>query len=126
MYPAVMTAEILRDNPDWVFVFGDNTVGVGYGGAAALRDEPNAYGFVTKIYPNDEDSSFFRPSNYVPTYLDQMQLLVAKISNNPFKTFFISKIGAGLANKYHIFEEIIKPSMPVLLKPYPNVVFMWD
>lgn len=121
-----MTAQMLRENPDWVFVFGDNTLGTGYGGAAALRDEPNAYGFITKIYPDDRDGSFFTPADYVPVYLDQMQLLIERVRNNPFNTFFISKLGSGLANKFHIFEQVIAPTIKVLLAPYPNVEFLWD
>jgi hypothetical protein len=46
------TVELLRDNPDSLFVFGDNTHKVGKGGQAIIRDEPNAFGIATKVSPN--------------------------------------------------------------------------
>jgi len=43
----IITAQYLKENPDHIFVFGDNTVRKGFGGAAKFRDFPNTYGFVT-------------------------------------------------------------------------------
>ena len=49
-----ITRDMLRDNPDARFVFGDNRERVGYGGqAAAMRDEPNAIGVATLYAPGD-------------------------------------------------------------------------
>jgi len=55
--PNHMTKEYLRAHPEVIFVFGDNLIHRGKGGAAKLRDEPNTYGFITKKYPNNIDSS---------------------------------------------------------------------
>ena len=117
--------QYLIDHPDHIFVFGDNILGVGYGGAAALRDYENSYGFITKLEPNDKPDSYFRPAEYAAIYCDQMQLLIQRIRSNPGSTFLISKLGAGLANRYHIWEEIIEPTIKHLLAPYPNVEFLW-
>lgn len=49
----------LQNNPDILYIFGDNLQRMGYGGQAAeMRDEPNAFGIATKRsishdYPND-------------------------------------------------------------------------
>ena len=51
--------DYLRNNPDDIFVFGDNWLRDGHGGAALLRDEPNTYGFITKIAPTHRDEDFF-------------------------------------------------------------------
>lgn len=42
-----ITDQLLNNNPNALFVFGDNLIRKGYGGAAALRDHPQAFGFVT-------------------------------------------------------------------------------
>ena len=107
--PKYVTEEFLRANPDVVFVFGDNLVRKGKGGAAKLRDEPNTYGFVTKRYPNNEDGSFYRPLEYVQLFYSELMLLSAEISNHPERTYLISKLGAGLANKYLIYDKVIEP-----------------
>lgn len=53
------TPELLRANPDFLFVFGDNLQRRGKGGQAVIRDEPNALGLATKAQPNNEEEAFF-------------------------------------------------------------------
>ena len=43
-----ITQKYLREHSNEIFVFGDNILRKGHGGAAALRNEPNTYGFITK------------------------------------------------------------------------------
>ena len=119
--PKIITKEFLRENPDVIFVFGDNTIRKGKGGAALLRDEPNTYGFITKKYPNNKDESFYRVFEYKHVFRVEMRKLLNDIITNPDKTFIITKLGAGLANKYSIYERIIKPGLEEL-KIYKNVV----
>jgi hypothetical protein len=45
------SVEDLRNNPDKIYIFGDNTEGWGKGGQAIVRDEPNAFGISTKNSP---------------------------------------------------------------------------
>lgn len=50
----------LRNNPDAVYLFGDNVRRKGMGGqAAAMRGEPNAIGIATKWAPDNRETSFF-------------------------------------------------------------------
>jgi hypothetical protein len=56
----LVTQEFLDLEPDSYFVFGDNLERWGYGGAAKLRDHPNAIGFITKKFPDNRDSSFYK------------------------------------------------------------------
>jgi len=107
--PSKITVSWLRKNPTYVFVFGDNLERRGKGGAAICRDEPNTYGSITKIAPNNEDKSFFRPEEYVHLCSSEMGLLMHHIIDHPNQIFLISKLGAGLANRYHIYEKVIKP-----------------
>jgi len=119
----MITRDYLRANPDHIFVFGDNLVRKRHGGAAKLRDEPNVYGFVTKRYPNMKDGSFYRPDEYRAVFKEEMVKLEAEIQSNPGKTYLISRVGAGLANRYHIWEMVILPQIHKLEK-YPNVRFV--
>jgi hypothetical protein len=115
----------LHFHPDEIFVFGDNTLRRGHGGAARLRDEPNTYGFITKRYYTYDDDAYYTPTQYQKVYTYEIALLIAEIKTNPDKTYLISKLGAGLANRHHIFEEIIEPSIKTDLAPYNNVKFLW-
>lgn len=119
-----VTKEYLRSNPDHIFVFGDNTLRTGKGGAAKLRDEPNTYGFITKIYPNNNFDAFYKPRIYGGIFKKELKKLIRQIERNPDKTYLISKLGGGLANKYKIFQKVIKPGLEPL-KQYSNVKFLW-
>ena len=120
----IVTVQLLRSKPETIFVFGDNLIRKGYGGAAKLRDEPNAYGFVTKKYPDNRDESFYKPEEYRHVFNDEMIKLIRNIGYNPSKEFWISKLGSGLANKYNIWEEVIEPKIHIL-KMFKNVKFLF-
>jgi hypothetical protein len=122
----VITKKFLDENPRAIFVFGDNTQRNGYGGAAILRDHPQSYGFITKKFPDNEDESFYRPKEYTMIFFDELVNLREKIKEEPFRRFYISQLGGGLANKYKIWETLIKIGLEKNLKEYPNVIFLWD
>lgn len=107
-----------------IFVFGDNLIHRGKGGAAVLRDEENAVGFITKKYPNNNISSFFTPQEYLQVFHKEVDKIQTLIEKYPNILFLFSKLGSGLANKYCIFEEIIEPWL-LSLKKYPNCVLLF-
>jgi len=49
----------VRSRPNCLFVFGDNEDGVGRGGQAVIRDQPNAVGIPTKLRPYQSEDSFY-------------------------------------------------------------------
>ncbi len=54
-----ITGSMVREHPDWLFVFGDNLVGRRLGGQAReCRDEPNALGIPTKRAPTMAEEAF--------------------------------------------------------------------
>jgi hypothetical protein len=122
----IMSEDFLDKNKRAIFVFGDNTLRQGYGGAAALRDHPQTYGFITKKYPDNHDTSFYKPEDYNSIFFDELIKLRVLINDEPFKTFYVSQLGAGLANKYNIWEKVIKEGLENNLQQYPNVVFLWE
>ena len=91
----IITKEFLDQNPNAVFIFGDNRRRIGYGGAASLRDHPQAYGFITKKNPDDLDESFFHPESYHIDFTVQSIELQLVIEKNPDKIYYISQLGGG-------------------------------
>jgi hypothetical protein len=50
----------LQNNPEIIYLFGDNEERVGLGGQAKeCRGEPNAFGIPTKVAPNNIESSYW-------------------------------------------------------------------
>jgi hypothetical protein len=121
-----ITSNFLDENPNAYFIFGDNLIKQGYGGAAKLRDHPHAIGFITKKFPDNEDSSFYKPEEYYTVFFEELSKLETLISRHPTKTFYISKLGGGLANKYRIWEKLIKHNLVRKFRNFPNVVFCWN
>jgi hypothetical protein len=122
----IVTKKFLDENPNAVFIFGDNLRRLGYGGAAALRDHPQTYGFITKRNPDNMDESFYRPESYrfdFNVYVLELRLFIEK---NNDKIFYVSQLGGGLGNRYKIWEKVIKPGLEKNLSHYDNVVFLWD
>jgi hypothetical protein len=119
-----VTKLFLDYNPTVLFVFGDNTIRKGFGGAAALRNCENAYGFITKKFPNNKAESFYTLEEYSPIFIQEFAKLIHIIENNPNRLILISKLGGGLANKHHIFENIIQPNLEHLSK-YNNVTLLY-
>ena len=108
---SIISEEFLNHNPDYIFVFGDNTIRKGTGGAAKLRYHKQSYGFITKKFPSWDDNAYYKPNEYKPIYERELEKLKKVITENPDKTYLISKLGAGLANRYMIFEKIIEPNI---------------
>lgn len=120
-----VTREYLLNNKNSIFVFGDNLERMGTGGAAKFRYLPNTYGFITKKYPSNKDESFYTIEEYKEVYKKEIVKIKKEIISEKDKTFLISKLGAGLANKYQIFEKIIEPSIKKDLSEFKNVRFLW-
>jgi hypothetical protein len=115
----------LTENPNWVFVFGDNTLRRGLGGAAKLRYHPQSYGFITKKFPSYTPDSFYTPEEYITVYKQEITKLLTRIQQEPTKHFLISKLGAGLANRHLIFEKVIEPNIKKDLAA-ENITFLWQ
>lgn len=122
----LVTEQFLNNNKNCFFVFGDNLMQSGYGGAAMLRDHPQSIGFVTKKAPDNRNESFYTPDEYYPLFKKQLEYLKRIISCRNDNIFYISQLGAGLANRYNIWETVIKTNLETELGDLENVVFCWN
>lgn len=59
-----ISPQMVRDNPDWIFVFGDNMERRGKGGQAIIRDFDNTVGIRTKWAPHRGNSAYFTDSDF--------------------------------------------------------------
>ena len=63
-YVEKLSVKELRDNPNKVYLFGDNLIGRGKAGQAIIRDEPNAVGIPTKKSPSMDENAFFNDAEF--------------------------------------------------------------
>jgi hypothetical protein len=62
----LITRKMVQQNPNKLFLFGDNLERVGMGGqAAAMRGEPNAVGIPTKKRPDNFKGAFFTDDEFI-------------------------------------------------------------
>ncbi len=120
--PDTITPQWLKNNPDYIFVFGDNCLRVGKKGQAICRGCSNAYGFITKKIPSSDKDSFYKPSQYEEIFKREIEKLKKKMQENKEKTFIIPKLGSGLANKYNIYDKVIKDRIKKELEEFNNVI----
>ena len=120
-----ITHEFLDMNPNAYVIFGDNLIKKGFSGAAKLRDHPHAIGFITKKYPDNKDESFYRPEEYSPVFFEELEKLKVLVKRKPEKTFYITQLGGGLANKFRIWQKLIHHNLVMALEQFDNVVFCW-
>jgi len=121
-----ITQDFLDKNPSAYFIFGDNLERYGHGGAAQLRDHPHAIGFITKKFPDNKDESFYKPEEYSPIFFEELEKLKKIIQKRPDKLFYISQLGGGLANRYKIWEKLIRHNIVRELDELNNVIFCWS
>ena len=120
-----ITQEFLDTNPNAYFVFGDNLERSGYEGDSELRDHPHSIGFITKKFADNKDESIYKPEEYSPVFFEELKKLKIIIERRPDKSFYISRLSCGEANKYYIWQKLIRHNLVRALESYNNVVFCW-
>lgn len=111
------TPELLRENPEKIYVFGDNMKRYGKRGQAVIRNEPNAYGVATKRYPSMEDWAFFSDkSDEFDCVIKDLRGLYT-LSKTHTIVFPEAGIGTGLA-KMELKSFALWSKMNSILKDY--------
>jgi hypothetical protein len=93
-----ITRDLVRANPDKIFLFGDNLEQRGYGGqAAAMRGEPNAIGIPTKKNPSYSDNAFFTDDEFEQNkaVIDAAFAKLAKAVSDATRVIVIPANGLG-------------------------------
>lgn len=101
-YRKFITRDMLKAEPDTLFVFGDNLLGEGYGGQAReMRGEPNAVGIPTKKMPSNAPDAFFRDADFeaaCDAALRPLHTLLVHIAGGGTVVWPEDGIGTGLAD----------------------------
>lgn len=97
-YRDYISREMIQNEKDTLFVFGDNIIGKGFGGQARdMRGEPNSVGIPTKWAPDMDPQHFFYDFQYdavLPYIMRRINILI----KHPGKIVWPSAgIGTGLA-----------------------------
>lgn len=88
--------EQCRENPRTLYVFGDNTEGVGTGGQAQIRYEPNSIGIPTKRTPSMSEDSFFSDLSIQGWLMAQaVTNVLAETISDKYDTIVFPKDGLG-------------------------------
>ena len=101
-YQKYITRQDLQNNPDTLYVFGDNIVEKGFGGQAKeMRGEPNAIGIPTKMFPGNNPQDFFSDNDYImvlSTIAIKAKILFDHLNNDDDVVWPEDGIGTGLAD----------------------------
>lgn len=96
-----ITRDYVRQNPDTMFLFGDNMARRGFGGQAReMRGEPNAIGIPTKWMPCNAPDAFFSDDDFekVKGHIDKgFCLAVAHLIKEGIVVVPEDGLGTGLA-----------------------------
>lgn len=107
----------VRNNPNKLYVFGDNLLRVGTGGQACIRDCGNSFGLATKESPNMFDNSFFSDSIRTLSYVfkDIESLVVrCELRRPAYVVFPADGLGTGLAQMHIRAPEAFKVMLQCL------------
>jgi hypothetical protein len=120
-----VTWQFLDNQPQSYYIYGDS-LQKDFKDSSSFREHPRAFGFIVKKFSDDMDGSFYRPEEYIPVFFEELKKLKNKINTEQEKIFYISPVGIGSANKFYIWEKIIRPFLTHEFKKYSNVIFCWE
>lgn len=121
-----VTKQYLRNNPNVIFVFGDNSKRLGKLGTSFLRDELNTYGFVIKKNSKSDASSYFEIEEYSNVYFNEIDKFRKEVMENRDRIFLIDDFGKWKNGDINLFDNFLKEKMIDDLLDLDNVKFLWD
>ena len=111
------TVEQCKNNPNNLYIFGDNTLRIGKAGQAIIRDCKNSFGIATKINPGMKINDFMKDDIQSLKIIKQDILGLIKISKSYNNIIFpYSGLGRGLSdmpNKCPLLYEILKDKLHI-------------
>lgn len=121
-----VTKQYLRNNPNVIFVFGDNSKRLGKLGTSFLRDELNTYGFIIKKNSKSDASSYFEIEEYSNVYFNEIDKFRKEVMENKRRIFLIDDFGKWKNGDTNLFNNFLKEKMVDDLSDLDNVKFLWD
>ena len=98
----IITRDKVKENPEVLYLFGDNLLRKGLGGQAKeMRGEDNTLGIISKKYPSNSLSSFYTDDDFytwLEVFSSDIKNLAEKINSGKYKALVIPPIGVGLAD----------------------------
>ena len=114
--------ELVMNNPNKLFIFGDNTHRTGTGGQAIIRGLPNTFGIATKLKPSQLANSYFKdtPSHFEMIHNDIKQLKDIMNTSKTYNTIIFPKdgIGTGLSRMPKECPALFKYMNELLLENF--------
>ena len=92
----LFTPELLRANPNMIYLFEDNLKGTDNADQSVIRNEPNAIGIPTKKNLSTEDSAYFTDTEY-KSNVESIDKAFSKIPEGKIIVLPENGIGTGLA-----------------------------
>lgn len=115
----IFSVEDCNNNPNKIYIFGDNLCGVGKGGQAIIRDCDNAFGIPTKRAPSMNSSAFFSDNfdeyEAVKSKIEQL-ILLASCKKTTIFVFPKAGLGTGLAKMNQTSPKLFKYMNKMLYK----------
>lgn len=97
-----ITREMVKNNPNKVFIFGDNDAGNGLGGQAKeMRGEPNSIGIPTKKKPDYDNTSFYSDNEFDENKIKinhAISQILTKVREGYDVVYPLDGVGSGLAD----------------------------
>ena len=99
----IYSPELVRANPNKLFVFGDNLERVGNGGQACIRGEANSIGIATKVSPSEcfSEYSWMKYKEMIDKDLRDIERILSSasfITGYKYVVFPEMFVGTGLAS----------------------------
>lgn len=117
-YTNDLTVRKCRDQPGYVYVFGDNLAGYGTAGQACIRKEPNAFGIPTKRYPSMEDGAFFTDQQCEREHVLKALRELYTLARHTTIVFPSKGIGTGMAKMKQSSPKLFAEMNNILLKHF--------
>ena len=113
-YQKTFSVADCKNNPDKLYVFGDNLKRSGKGGQAVIRGLPNTVGIATKRYPSMDEGAFFTAGTTSRIVVEDIANVFRRFAEGSYKKLVLPShgIGTGLAQLQerapHMLEIINK------------------
>ena len=117
----IFSIEDCNNNPNKLYIFGDNLLSVGKGGQAIIRDCDNVFGIPTKRAPLRKDEALFHDNfDEYEAVKDSIQKLLIFISCNRQITLVFPEngLGTGLARMNQTSPKLFKYMNETLYKHF--------